>query len=211
MIPDSISCVKLDGQIWNTAIDERNTLIYLDVRGQQDQSIHVIEFDLISLKVTSKTFDLAWWTQLIEVVDGNLYFVEYRDQNDPTNKKYFKLSWDDGNREGIEELPNLKKELKHPHIYEHGGSYHKTVADFLSMELPLSCEYLEWDDKIIISYYLRSGNGFDRFILLLQDGKKVWKVKQDEQMKGFSSGSFFVFQEQLIFIKDRNEVCVFPG
>lgn len=209
MIPNSIACVKLDGQVWSTAIDERNRLIYLEVRSKK--SVEVVKLDLATLKFTSKTFDLAWWTQLVEVEGENLFFTEYRDQADPSNKKYFKLSWGDGARTDVSELPFFEIDLKQPSIYEHGSSYHKTVGDFLALELPVSCEYLEWNDKIIISYYLRSGNGFDRFILLLQDGEKVWKVKQDEEMRGFSSGSFFVFQEQLIFIKDRNEVCVFSG
>lgn len=211
MIPDSITCVRLEGQAWSVVIDEERKLIYLDVRDEKEKNVTIVQLDLATLKLTARSFDLTWWSQLVEVIDENLYFVMYRDQNDPTNKKYYRLNWSDGSHQDLVEIPLQNKSIGHPHIYEHGSEYHKTVAEFLAIDLALSCEYLEWDDKIIISYYLRSDNGFDRYLLLLQNGEKVWKVKQDEQMKGFSSGSFFVFQEQLIFIKDRNEVCVYSG
>ena len=138
-----------------------------------------------------------------------MFFIEYQDQQDPNQQKYFSFNWASERKEEIGELVGFQTEVVYPSIYEHGSAYYKTVRDFLSLDLPLACEYLEWNDKIIISYYLRSGNEFERNLLLLVKGTKEWKILQDEQIKGFSAGSFFVYEGQLIFVKNRNEVCIY--
>ncbi|MEQ8905168.1 DUF4905 domain-containing protein [Ekhidna sp.] len=211
MIPKSIKHVQLSGQIWSTAIDYGVNQLYLDVRDREKNSIEFVQLDLSSLKALTKAIDISWWSQLFSVSKGALYFIEYEDQSDPASKNHFVIDWKTEKRKKIEQVPKDKEHIKYPEIYEHGTEYHRTVADFLSLELPLSCEYLEWNDKIIISYYLRSGKVFERFLLLLKDGAKEWKITQDESMKGFSPGAFFVFKNQLIFIKDQNEVCVYTG
>lgn len=208
MIHESIKHIHVDGHIWSLAVDESHRHIYMDVRQEESDAIRLIKLGLDDLEPEAKEVANPWWSKLIGANEGKAQFVEYQDQSDPTKQKYFILDWESLAKtyvEGVETGENLT----HPFTYEHGSEYFKTVAAFLSLELPLSCEYLEWDDKIIISYYLRSGNGFDRYLLLLKDGEKQWKVTQDEGMKGFSPGAFFVFEDQLIFIKDRNEVCVY--
>ncbi|MEP1032750.1 hypothetical protein [Ekhidna sp.] len=210
MIPDSIKHINLQGQIWNSAIDESSGKLYLDVR-KENEEIVMIRLDLSSLKYDKKKVKHSRWTQLLSVYEDILYFVEYKDHQDPNLQEYFSLDWMSGEVKQIETIPVKGNHVLQPSIYEHGSDYYKTVAEFLALDLPLSCEYLEWNDKIIISYYLRSGNDYERNLLLLQNANKEWKVLQDSQMKGFSPGAFFVFRDQLIFIKDRNEVCVYTG
>lgn len=208
MIHESIKHIQVDGHIWSLAVDGANRHVFLDVRRDGNDSIQLIRLRMDDLKLEAKEVENPWWSKLIGVQDGKVQFVEYPDQNDPTRQKYFTLDWESLAKTYVEGV-ETGESLTHPFTYEHSSEYHQTVAEFLSLELPLSCEYLEWGDKIIISYYLRSGNGFDRYLLLLKDGAKQWKVTQDAGMKGFSPGAFFVFEDQLIFIKDRNEVCMY--
>ncbi|WP_436517237.1 hypothetical protein [Ekhidna sp. To15] len=210
MIAESIKHISFTGKIWNSVVEGDSSNFYLDIRGLNDES-EVVKLNLRSLKYDTKKVQHAKWTQLIGAKNDTLYFIEYQDEHDPNQNAYFSLSWRDGRKEPITKIPTFGHSIQYPSIYEHGTEYHKTVSEFLSLELPHSCEYLEWNDKIIISYYLRSGNVFDRYLLLLQNGEKEWKVCQDTGMKGFSPGAFFVFQGQLIFIKDQNEVCVYTG
>jgi hypothetical protein len=211
MIPKSIKHIQLTDQVWSAAIDYQKGQLYLDVRNREKESIEIVCLDLSSFETQTKQVDVSWWSQLVSVSDGELYFTEYVDPADPTKKKHCSFDWKTGNQKEVEEIVVAGERTLLPIIYEHGSEHHQTVADFLSLELPLSCEYLEWDDKIIISYYLRSGKEFERFLLLLKDGTKEWKIVQDDSMKGFSPGAFFVFKNQLIFIKDQNEVCVYTG
>ena len=202
--------ISFEGKIWNSAVDAKSMKMYFLVRTDSNETF-IAQVDPESMEHTSQTVNLTRWTQLIGAVEDVLYFIAYQDEHDPNQNNIFCIRWGDDKNESVEQLPDFSNLVTYPSIYEHGSDYHQTVQEFLSVELPHSCEYLEWKDKIIISYYLRSGNVFDRHLLLLKDGAKELKVCQDREMKGFSPGAFFVFNEQLIFIKDQHEVCVYPG
>ncbi len=207
---ESINNTLLDGQVWSIAVDEEEKVLFIDTRQEQDEVIELNRLSLEDFQFESRIIDLPWWIKLQSAMSGDLYFTEYQDQNDPSQKRHFKYNWNTNFKEDDVSL-NLIENLVHPHVYEHGTEYHKMVSQFLSIDLPLSCEYLEWENKIIISYYIRSDKEFIRYLLLLEDGEKVWKISQDTHMKGFSPGSFFVFNDQIIFIKDRNEVCIYTS
>ncbi|MEO9873108.1 hypothetical protein [Ekhidna sp.] len=209
LLPTSVRSIKFDKNIWSSVLTNANQLV-LDIRNEEGTDIDIITLDIDSLVGESIPIEpINKWMKLIGIKNHQLYFIRYLDTNDPSSNDF--LMFDPGKQllEPVTQLPHFTEPAVYAQIYEHGSEYFKTVAEFLGLELPLSCEYLEWNDKIIISYYLRSDNGFDRYLLLLRDGMKEWKIKQDESMKGFSSGAFFVVGDQLIFIKDRNEVCVY--
>ncbi|MEO9481836.1 MAG: hypothetical protein ABJG47_00230 [Ekhidna sp.] len=208
MMPESIKHVVLGDHIWNSAIDEASGKLYLDVR-KGNETIELVQLDLSSMIYEEVKVEHSRWTQLLGAADGKLYFVEYIDHHNPNTQKHSALDWSSKEMKAVETMSSLSNSALHPAIYEHGSDYHKTVAKFLSLDLPLSCEYLEWKEKIIISYYLRSDNEFERHLLLLKNEEKEWRLCQDSRMKGFSPGSFFVFKDYLIFIKDQNEVCVY--
>jgi len=211
MTNSTIHSSLFPSDIWNTVVDESSADLYLELREEESEAVRIVQLKIPEHKIQALSLDLNWWNKLIAADQQKLYFVEYQDRKDPNEHSLFTYNIESLKKEPIDYLPNLNEQTIHPFVYEIGSDYHQTVSRFLSLEQPLSCEYMEWDDKIIISYYVRSDNYFDRYLLLLCDGKKIWKVKQDEEMKGFSLGAFFVFDNQLIFIKNRNEVCTYTG
>ncbi len=205
----SLTQIKLPGTIYGSSITHDSHLI-LDVRDAEKQiisywSLNMQSFQLEKLSIRNN----EWWTKLISCDSTSLYLTKYKDRTDPNSKVNLKVSIDRKDAEEVKEIPSGGTDVNYPVLYEVESDYHKTVSDFLGLELPLSCEYLEWKGKIIISYYLRSDNAFDRFLLLLDNGKKEWKLHQDHQMKGFSTEAFFLYNDQLIFFKDLNEVCIY--
>ncbi|MEO1255006.1 MAG: hypothetical protein AAFY41_08985 [Bacteroidota bacterium] len=201
---------KLNGTIWGTVLDVVSKTLFVDSRNSSTKKMELTKLKIPDLEAETKPGIDSWWSQLIGAKDERLLFIEYQDQNDPNKYKHVELNWKNSEIKELHQDIILPKDFsKYPQVYEHNSAYHKTVIEFLSLDTPLSCEYFEWGDKIIISYYLRSDTGFERYLLVLKEGKKLWKVKQDHSMKGFSPGAFFVFQNQLIFIKDLNEVCIY--
>lgn len=83
------------------------------------------------------------------------------------------------------------------------------VAQFLDKPIVLGCEYLEHQEVIIISYYLPFGKCFERKLLVLENGNKVIDEIQDKCVKGFAPGSFFTFQDRLIFINENTEIVIY--
>lgn len=213
MSNSSIRSTKLSGTIYSSVFSSSNQLI-LDVRDQEKQTISYYHLHLPSLKLEKIPItNTHWWTKLIAADVESMYFTKYMDRSDPNSQLYLRIPVNGGgvgDFEEVQEIPLIEEQsITYPTLYESGTNYHKTVSDFLGLELPLSCEYLEWGQKIIISYYLRSENEFDRYLLLLDNGKKEWKLHQDHKMNGFSSGAFFIHNDQLLFFKELNEVCIY--
>jgi hypothetical protein len=212
MSKSQIKISKVPGIIYGSILSTNSQMI-LDVRDTEKQIVSYYQLSLDSLKLDKLLVtDTSWWSKLMDVDAEWLYVKKYMDRNDPNSQINSRISLKSGNGDKSEEimdLPSNDRQLTYPSLYENGTEYHKMVSDFLGLALPLSCEYVEWNDKIIISYYLRSDDAFDRFLLLLDNGKKEWKLHQDQKMKGFSPEAFFIHDNELIFIKDLNEVCIY--
>lgn len=179
----------------------------LEIRDQVEQRVSIYLLDLEDLSYKTIPINLSWWMRIVGVNGEQLFYIEYLDQKDPNQQTCYAQNFDGSNLCQVKDLPHFKNIIIEPMIYDNESANHHTVSEFLALDLILPCEYLEWEEKIIISYYLRSGNGFDRYLLLIRDGEKQCKVLQDQGMKGFSPGAFFVFRDKLIFVKNKNEIC----
>lgn len=200
---------QVEGKIWKTIISENQDELVFDIRNEQKQSVRYFKLDLNSLELTSlEAAETTWWST-IERYDGMLYVSEYQDKSDPNRKRLFSYSGEGRVASTASEEPVHFEKVLQPSIYELGTAYFDKVAQFLGLDLPCSCEYLQVEDKIIISYYLRFGKDFERYLLLLDAGKKALKELLDEKMKGFAPGAFFVLRNRLCFIRNRNEICIY--
>ncbi len=208
-LPDTIQSLTFKYPIWSLLYSEVNKSLIVDTRNEAQKSVMLFELMIDAWNYKKIDIKLSWFEKLVGVHEGRLFAIEYTNENDPSSHNLKEIKLSDFATRQIEEFPVINNNVQEPSFFELGSSNHQLVVDFLAIELPLSCEYLEFEDYIIISYYLRSEDGFDRFILLLNDGKKVWKTRQDHKTRGFAAGSFFVVESQLVFVKDRNEVCIF--
>jgi hypothetical protein len=100
-----------------------------------------------------------------------------------------------------------------PVLYTEGEEDFATVAEFILTQkdekISLAVEYLEKDDLIVLSYYLRTAKEYDRYLMVLQNEEVVLDRKIDRGMKGLSTESFFLFGNQLIFVEDRITLQVY--
>lgn len=209
VLPAEIHSVVFQNPIWGIVYNNETNSLIVDSRNEESKEIKVSQLEMNSFEKNPTQIALVWWERLVGIKYGQLYSVKYESENDPSNYSLKQIDLATGKKELIKDLPEISSPSLEPALYEMDSEHHQTVAQFLAIELPLPCEYLEFENNIIISYYLRSEQGFERFLLLLQDGQKKWKVKQDSQMKGFSSGAFFVIHDKLVFVRDRNEVCIY--
>ncbi|MEQ9404441.1 MAG: hypothetical protein RIM99_12685 [Cyclobacteriaceae bacterium] len=194
--------------VWKIILSDCSDLLLIDVRNESVKQVTIFKFDLNTLDIRNLGVDILWWSN-IEYYNDGLFISEYQDKHDPNQKKYFLVNEIGKEEVSRTELPVKKNQMSCPVIYEEGSESFKIVSEYLNLDLPCSVEYLELDDKIIISYYLRSGKEFDRYILVLKEGQEKVHVIQDSGMKGFAAGSFFVLNDKLFFIKERNEMCIY--
>lgn len=207
---NKIRSFGFDSIIWGLYPQDEDNKFIVELRDEKDKTVMLKLLHTQTTTLNNFDYRPEWWEKILFFEEGLLYSLKYPEQNNPATYSVYVFDDQRGISKEIDQLPQSATSMMiYPEVYEHGTSYHKTVNEFLSFEQPLGCEYLEIKDYIIISYYLRSENGFDRQLLCLKNGEKVWKVQQDVEMKGMAIGAFFVLNEQLIFIKDRNEVCFY--
>jgi hypothetical protein len=102
------------------------------------------------------------------------------------------------------------KAILRPVQYVEGTSHFDTVRTFLEQKLNLlpvaTFEYLEYDSRIFISYYVAE-TGLANYLLVIgTEGEVLLHEKLDEQLKGIGMDTFFVLPGCLIFVKNREDL-----
>ncbi len=103
--------------------------------------------------------------------------------------------------------------LKKPVQYVEGTEYFETVKTFLSKQLNLkvvsALEYLETEESMVISCYLADAESHDLanfLIVFSKTGECLLKEEISSRVKGIGFDTFFVLRNNLIFIKNKNEL-----
>jgi len=99
-----------------------------------------------------------------------------------------------------------------PDYFSEDDDYFIKIAGFLNKKLDtnivLGLEYLEKESFLISSYYVKSGNKYDRFIAVFKHGDNVFNQCIDRNMEGISTESFFLMGNDMIFIENRDTLAV---
>ncbi len=90
-----------------------------------------------------------------------------------------------------------------------GSTAFETVAKFLKLQLDITivgaCDYLEYKSHIIVSYFVRSDTTLvNSLVVLDEEMRKVDSIALDSNLNGLASDTFFIVNEALIFVKNKN-------
>jgi hypothetical protein len=99
-----------------------------------------------------------------------------------------------------------------PDYFSVDDAYFEKIAGFLHKKLGinvvLGLEYLEQDNYLISSYYLKNGNKYDRYIVVFKHGESIFNKCIDRNMDGISTESFFLMENEMIFVENRDTLAV---
>lgn len=95
-----------------------------------------------------------------------------------------------------------------PIHYLNEDAHFKTFKEFIlqkkGYEAVHSVEYLEINNKLLISYYLYEGKQLTNCLLLLNsEGDLLYEVELDQELSGIGYGTFFVINNVVYFIKNK--------
>lgn len=101
--------------------------------------------------------------------------------------------------------------LRKPVQYNEGEAHYETVRNFLADRFNFvattALEYLQLEDKIVISCYSREGESLANYLFVLStEGNVLLKEKLDGPLKGIGFDTFFVLQGCLIFVRNKVEL-----
>lgn len=104
-------------------------------------------------------------------------------------------------------------EVSSPLIYkennEHFDEFRQLIHSYQSQHALHQCEYLEFNERIIIGYYTQAKDLLDAHLLILdQEGRQLEHCQVGTGLQGIINGMFFVYQQRIIYIKNENEIYV---
>lgn len=92
----------------------------------------------------------------------------------------------------------------------HFLSVEKFVANTLNLQAVGACDYLETGEVIIISFFIRERGGLaNELAVFSSDGDLLLHRKIAGKLEAIASGTFFVFDNYLVFIANKTQICVY--
>ncbi len=174
---------------------------------QNIEARSVFGFDTKTLEATWSVDDV----KLFNVASGMLKLASI---NDP--EAQFSINIRTGEEQAPSVVPTIPDNTRtlHPFHYEPDGDHFVTVAKFLkekqSFELVGSCDYLEWEDYFAISANTKDEAGYtlDLFVFNLK-GELLLHEPLGERMNGLATGTFFIVNQALIFVKGKRNLTIY--
>lgn len=169
--------------------------------------------------IRADTREVIWKSDSLQVLDiKNGYIYGYEQQEDDIIYKYQAV--ESGTEKSLPkedtlaELQNISVEnkyIRHPFHYTEDETYFETVRKFILEYLnqrPIrGCEYLEYQQLIIVSYYIEENKALANYLLVVdEEGALQLHEKMDDQLSQIGWGTFMIIRDQLIFIKRKREL-----
>ncbi|MEM1135991.1 MAG: DUF4905 domain-containing protein [Bacteroidota bacterium] len=159
--------------------------------------------------------EIAWYIENVTFEGLQNNFVVLKEEK---SEVYRQLLVDSNIGETIDTQTQIQleastdKSLLHPMKYAEDNAYFDTVKRFikktLSLSIVISCDYIEWGNFIIISFYqANTKNTFNNYIAIFNHSGEV--ILQDvlgEDLKGIASESFFIVRNYLIYIIENKDI-----
>lgn len=133
-------------------------------------------------------------------------------------KQYEIIELTGGRRETVEESAALhvketaegNNPTHYPHHYKESSTYFDTCKSFLYNRLHLQAvnaiEYLEINRWIIISYYVHDEGLVNYLLIMDEDGEVYLHEAIQKNINAVGLETFFIVENHLIFVKDKNEI-----
>jgi outer membrane protein assembly factor BamB len=208
--------VKLEETWWlglNTCYHGRIYLhSYKDPQNPEHKDIFALDARTgkIAWKDTEKTFYLISEKQLI-AMQGDEDNRKYIGLDPATGKTLIELSLKDVFKIASGKKVPESEKIRNPFHFSAEHPYFSKISDFVKEitgeQAVIAADYLENGEQVIISFYLYSTDGMSNHIILVdENGVIIFRACLAAQIKGIGFDTFFVFENVLIFVKEKKEL-----
>lgn len=179
--------------------------VYTDTANPDKKS--VIAYDVVEQRLT-------WWRNnfsITTVTEGQVVGV---DSKFPEKESVLDLvtgelvSHVDFHLEDSQNFPVIR-----PFQYKEGTAHFDTVKHFLGARwgiVPVALvEYLEFEALIIMSFFVKEQGLANYLYVLRSNGELLAEEKLGERLPGVGFDTFYIFSDQLIFVRNKNELTSF--
>lgn len=176
--------------------------IYTDTNNPDKKSLiayHVLERQIM------------WWRNGFSLVEATARYARGSDAAFPAKETVLDLFTGKPVQTGDLDLEDSQNfPVIRPFQYEESTGHFETVRHFLQSRLGISpvatIEYLEIEQLIIMSVFLKDGDLANYLYVFHTSGKLIMEEMLGEKLKGVGFDTFFIFAHHLIFVKNKNEL-----
>lgn len=209
---------SFEEKVWKVLTDEVDNYMLFELRSEHSLDISVYSLNLNNYAVSRLPIaELDWWTSLAVVSNGIVYFKQFESEGNPILKKM--IAWDLQRNEKIETsvLPQVNHENNNsPHVsfYPKSNEHFKTLKNFIEKLIGKSSvdwaiEYLEFNNYVIVSYYIQEETMANYLLVVDQDMGIVIHENLATELKGIGQQTFIVTDNKLIFVSNKKEVFIY--
>lgn len=111
-------------------------------------------------------------------------------------------------------LAGENKNLHFPFQYTEKQPYFETVKQFIiqytNTKPVLGCEYAEYQNLILISYYIHERSALANYLLVIdKEGQLYLQDMLDKNLNQIGLGTFFIANDKLVLIKEKNQLITY--
>jgi len=200
---------QLPGTLFNSAVNSKGQLA-IESRNSEVPSFSIYDLEKGKLLSEVTAPNLTPWHSLVAIDGRSLILRYFENKHNPDQVSYTRYDPVGGTFLATVDISSIHQpDSTLPELFLPESPGFQTITQFIDQPIVLGCEYFELCDLIIISYYHNFNKGFERKLLVLKNGKEKLHEIQDKEMSGFAPGGFFVFQNRLIFIKNKTEINIY--
>jgi hypothetical protein len=195
--------LRLDEPWWvNLSAATRDTMLFTIYLEQQNPDKKgILDYNL-------RKPALRWWNNDFSLTHINGEVIS--GFSTKLGQRTVQLDLETGMVRPFENIAAEERRQVGPVQYLEGSNHFETVRTFLERKLNFKAvaalEYLEYNNQILISYYVTEKGLANYLIVLDQSGSVRLHEKLDEHLKGIGLDTFFVLSGCLIFVKNREEL-----
>ncbi|MFT7381857.1 MAG: hypothetical protein ACI9Z3_001749 [Roseivirga sp.] len=157
--------------------------------------------------------EAVWSVDNVNVLGLSGQVLKLKSQE--TENDFFKIDITTGEEIKLDseklDQENVSNGIILPFHYTEENPYFQTVkqflAEFADLHLVGACDYLEYNGLILISAHEKLEQNLSNTIVVFDgSGNLILKEVLAEQSKGLASDTFYIVNEQLIFVKEKREM-----
>ncbi len=207
--------------IWKTEISPDGGKMAFEIRDQQAHQAHFWVLDTHNFTWMLERYLLPeeeWWCGLSHIDCHALYVHVFDNQDNPDEKTLYQLAFQSNELKTVEpEILSgslIHEGIQFPVFYGHDVDHFAEFREFIQRELnvdpQLGCDYMEYGNNIIISYYIRSTKGFECWMAVIDHhGSVILQETLEKSLTGVIGKPYFIVGDNLFFIKNKREICVY--
>ncbi|MDI9865112.1 hypothetical protein QM480_12300 [Flectobacillus sp. DC10W] len=202
-------------KIWNIQLGEHH--LVAELRNETLRKVELICIDLVHAVLIWKQASPinTWWQSLGKLNNNLVELIEFSEETKPqvTQKHYLNILTGELT-EYIPQVPDNFSSQTYRYLQpvhyteqnEHFPAIHRFLYRLLNVDIQKGVDYLEYKDKIIISYYLYQENKLWNYLLVVNNRKEVLLNELLTESEGLGLGTFTVKPEILLYVKNKSQL-----